>query len=50
MINLYYIVKGKCTKIKSYTALGKIIINENLNVQEVIRGPKWNPAIYFYLI
>lgn len=50
MKNIYYIFNRECKKISSFKELGCIILKEEYKVEEVIRGPSWNPAIYFYLL
>jgi hypothetical protein len=50
MQNIFYIINRNCKKISSYKNLGYLIIKNNYRIEEVIRGPSWNPAIYFYLI
>lgn len=50
MKNIFYIINRNCKKISSYERLGYLITKNNYHVEEVIRGPNWNPAIYFYLI
>lgn len=50
MQNIFYIINRNCKKISSYKNLGYLIVKNNYRIEEVIRGPSWNPAIYFYLI
>lgn len=46
----FYIIDRVSYKAESIIEIKRLLLHDSYRIEEIIFGPSWNPAIYFYLM